>query len=199
MTRRLRRSITPVITPITVTPPTPPLHTGESAPPHIVTGSHFGITPTGIRLTECTSTLNESSWPADLILDLGKSNWMEWSCKLTLLALRLLPGLMVPSPAPTPPSLLNSMGKHCGPLQPAINSMSSTPGFTSETIATCLLDEDTPIRRHAELGQPANPYMPTSSLTPSSTSAAVSSRPRSPRPKKAKGNYRSYQREISTG
>lgn len=65
---------------------------------------------------------------------------------------------------------------------------------TSETIATRLLDEDTPIRRHVELGQLANPYVPTSSLTPSSAFAAVSSRP-----KKAKGNYQSYQREIATG
>jgi hypothetical protein len=43
-----------------------------------------------------------------------------------------------------------------------VNSLSSMPGFTSETIATRLLDEDTLIRRHIELGPPANPYMPTS-------------------------------------
>jgi hypothetical protein len=46
----------------------------------------IGITPSGIRLTECT--LNKASWPADLVLDLGKSNWIEWSRKLSLLALQ---------------------------------------------------------------------------------------------------------------
>jgi hypothetical protein len=55
-------------------------------PSQMVSGSHFGITPRGIRLTECT--LNTASWPADLVLDLGKSNWIEWSRKLSLLALQ---------------------------------------------------------------------------------------------------------------
>ncbi|KAF8497425.1 hypothetical protein F5888DRAFT_1697650, partial [Russula emetica] len=82
--------------------------------------------------------------------------------------------------------LLNSMGKHFGPLQQTIIQMSSTPGFNSEVIATRLLDEDTLIRRRVELGQSANPYMPTSSLAPSSAFAAVSSHPRSPRPISAK-------------
>src|SRR6266566_6839203 len=67
----------------------------------MVSGSHFGITPSGIRLTEYT--LNETSWPADLVVDLGKSNWMEWCRKLSLLALRqILLGLTAPFLAPTP-------------------------------------------------------------------------------------------------
>ena len=49
-------------------------------------GSHFRITPNGIRLTVCT--LTGISWPEDLILDLGKGNWIEWSCKLALIALQ---------------------------------------------------------------------------------------------------------------
>ena len=48
--------------------------------------SPFGVTTNGIRLTVCT--LTGTSWPDDLILDLGKSNWLEWSRKLTLLALQ---------------------------------------------------------------------------------------------------------------
>jgi hypothetical protein len=56
----------------------------HSTPPRMVSGSHLGITP--IRLTECT--LDKISWPADLVLDLWKSKWVEWSRKLSLLALQ---------------------------------------------------------------------------------------------------------------
>ena len=50
------------------------------------TGSHFGVTPSSIRLTVCT--LTGTSWPENLILNIGKSNWIEWSRKVTLLALQ---------------------------------------------------------------------------------------------------------------
>jgi hypothetical protein len=56
----------------------------HSTPSHMVSGSHFGITPCGIRLIECT--LDKTSWPADLVLDLWKYNWVEWSDRLSLLA-----------------------------------------------------------------------------------------------------------------
>jgi hypothetical protein len=46
------------------------------------TGFHFGITPSSIRITVCT--MNRTTWPADLILDLRKSNWIEWSRTLKL-------------------------------------------------------------------------------------------------------------------
>jgi hypothetical protein len=49
-------------------------------------GFHFGITPSGIRLTICT--LTGTAWPEDLILDLSKSNWIEWSRKLSLIILQ---------------------------------------------------------------------------------------------------------------
>lgn len=65
---------------------TTPTFGSHSTASEMVSGSHFGITPSGIRLTECT--LNKASWPADLVLDLGKSNWIEWSRKLSLLALQ---------------------------------------------------------------------------------------------------------------
>jgi hypothetical protein len=35
-----------------------------------------------------STPIDRTSWPADLVLDLGKSNWMEWSRKLSLLALQ---------------------------------------------------------------------------------------------------------------
>src|SRR5713226_360641 len=39
-----------------------------------------------MKITE--RTLNDTSWPADLVLDLVTGNWNEWSRKLTLLCLR---------------------------------------------------------------------------------------------------------------
>ncbi len=50
-----------------------------------MTSSHFGITPSGIHLT--LITLHSMDWPKDLILDLGKFNWIEWSRHLSLIAL----------------------------------------------------------------------------------------------------------------
>jgi hypothetical protein len=52
----------------------------------MTSGSHFSITLSGIRLTVCT--LTGTAWPEDLILDLGKSNWSEWSRKLSLIILQ---------------------------------------------------------------------------------------------------------------
>jgi hypothetical protein len=63
--------------------------------------------------------------------------------------------------------LLNALNKHFGPLQQTIYSMSSTLGFTAKMIAMHLLDEDTLVHHHIELGQPANPY----TLSPTSSSA----------------------------
>jgi hypothetical protein len=65
---------------------TTPILGSHSTPPYMVSSPHLGITPSGIILTE--RTLDRTSWPADLVLDLGKSNWMEWSRKLSLLALQ---------------------------------------------------------------------------------------------------------------
>ena len=42
------------------------------------------VAPGNIVLTE--RFLSDPSWPADLILDLGKDNWPEWSRRLELLA-----------------------------------------------------------------------------------------------------------------
>ena len=55
-------------------------------PSHLLPPHLFNVTTNGIHLTALT--LNDSTWPSDLVLDLGKSNWVEWSRKLTLLALR---------------------------------------------------------------------------------------------------------------
>jgi hypothetical protein len=75
--------------------------------------------------------------------------------------------------------LMNAMNKNFGPLQQSINSLSKSPNFSSETITSRLLDEDSLVRRRQELGQPADPYSLSSSLSPSSAFAATS-RPRSP-------------------
>jgi hypothetical protein len=70
-------------------PPVDASYPDHSTPLHIspsFMGSHFGVTPNGIRLTVCT--LAGTTWPSDLILDLGKANWLEWSNNLSLLALQ---------------------------------------------------------------------------------------------------------------
>ena len=78
--------------------------------------------------------------------------------------------------------LLNSMNEHLGPLQQTVHSMtSSSPTFKSEMIVSCLLATDNLVRHRVELGYPANPYTPSSSLSPSSASAAILSRPHPPR------------------
>jgi gag-polypeptide of LTR copia-type len=71
---------------LTPTSGTTAVSSTTTTPAPASTGSHFGVTPSGIRLTVCT--LTGTSWPEDLILDIGKSNWIEWSRKLTLLALQ---------------------------------------------------------------------------------------------------------------
>ena len=45
-----------------------------------------GSLPNDIKVTK--RTIEGATWPADLILDLGKSNWLEWSCQLGLLVLQ---------------------------------------------------------------------------------------------------------------
>ncbi len=78
--------------------------------------------------------------------------------------------------------LLNFVNKNFGPLQQTINSMSSSTNFNSKDIVNRLLDEDTLIRHHIELGQPANPYTLNPSSITASAFAAISSRSRSPCP-----------------
>jgi hypothetical protein len=60
-------------------PPESPISTQPSAPLE-------GSLPNGIRITK--KTIEGATWPADLILVLGKSNWLEWSCQLGLLVLQ---------------------------------------------------------------------------------------------------------------
>src|SRR5260370_26415710 len=73
--------------PSTTPPPptnTPPPLTNTPPPP-----ANTLTSPTGgqsLKITE--HTLNDASWPADLMLDLASGNWNEWSWKLTLLCLR---------------------------------------------------------------------------------------------------------------
>src|SRR6266849_661094 len=266
-----------------------PINTSSVTSPTHATGSHFGITPSGIRLT--LISLHSVDWPSDLTLDLGKSNWMEWSRKLSLVALcsgidpwldgslacpdqpaapeanyiwkrndgalrgfiqthispsdlhliellptshlmfeklrslheqqgpfaqlnLLLKGLQVDFTYDTSLRdtlselrsfwhriiamgpltdddifsilLMNGLSKHFGPLQYSIHSLSRTPNFSSETIATRILDEDSLIRRRVETGQPANPYTLSPIVPTSAAFSAVSSRPRLPRPVCAK-------------
>lgn len=54
-----------------------------ATPSTVNLGPLHGALPNGIRITECT--MKSASWPTDLILDLGKANWVEWSRKLDLL------------------------------------------------------------------------------------------------------------------
>ena len=49
--------------------------------------SHSATGPGSITILE--RQVHDSSWPSDLILDLSKTNWLEWSHRLTLLADRL--------------------------------------------------------------------------------------------------------------
>ena len=57
----------------------------RSAPPHILP-SKIVTAPSGFKLHLVTS-LQTNNWPSELILDLGKANWAEWSRKLSSLAL----------------------------------------------------------------------------------------------------------------
>ncbi|KAF8497574.1 hypothetical protein F5888DRAFT_1634505 [Russula emetica] len=56
----------------------PPTATQSS----VTLGPLHGAFPNGIRITE--RTMKDASWPTDLILDLGKANWFEWSRTLNL-------------------------------------------------------------------------------------------------------------------
>jgi hypothetical protein len=68
----------------------------------ITLGPLFGSLPNGIRISKLT--IEGASWPAELILDLGKANWLEWSRKLHLLDLEhgLRPWLDGTLPCPDP-------------------------------------------------------------------------------------------------
>ena len=248
-------------------------------------GTHFAVAPGGARLSVCT--LTGISWPEDLILDLGKANWIQWSDKFNLIAMQQgfepwLDGslpcpdastyaeaafiwkrndaalrafhlshisaadvhLVRPLPTarlmfdklkatheqqgafaqvnlllkslqikftyekpiretlaelrtyfhrisvmgPLKPDdifavmLLNAMNENFGPLRQTIHTLASSSNFTSEMIATRMLEEDKYILERVNAGQPANPYSLNPSSTPSSAFAANSSRPRSPRP-----------------
>jgi hypothetical protein len=55
----------------------------SATPSSVNLGPLHGALPNGIRITE--RTMESASWPTDLILDLGKANWVEWSRKLDLL------------------------------------------------------------------------------------------------------------------
>ena len=248
-------------------------------------GTHFAVAPGGARLSVCT--LTGVSWPEDLILDLGKANWIQWSDKFNLIAMQqgFEPWLdgSLPCPdasnfaeaafiwkrndaalraflqshisaadvhlvRPLPTArlmfeklkatheqqgafaqvnlllkslqlkftyekpirdtlaelrtyfhriavmgplktddifavmLLNAMNEHFGPLRQTIHTLASSSNFTSEMIAARMLEEDKYILERVNAGQPANPYSLTASTTPSSAFAAVSTRPRSPRP-----------------
>jgi hypothetical protein len=48
----------------------------------VTLGPLQGAFPNGIRITE--RIMSDPSWPSDLILDLGKGNWFEWSHMLNL-------------------------------------------------------------------------------------------------------------------
>ncbi|KAN0121037.1 hypothetical protein V8E52_003625 [Russula decolorans] len=69
---------------------TTPPPSSSTPPPHSVattsSGTHFAVAPGSARLSVCT--LTGVSWPETLILNLGKSNWVEWSDKFTLIAMQ---------------------------------------------------------------------------------------------------------------
>jgi hypothetical protein len=77
--------------------------------------------------------------------------------------------------------LLNTMNDNFGPIQQSLNSLSSTPNFNAEMIASWMLDEDALVHRHVELGQPANPYIISHSSATLSAFATLSSCPHFPR------------------
>ena len=59
--------------------------TGSTVNVH--TSAHSATGPGNVVFSE--RTIADSSWPSELILDLSKTNWLEWSRRLTLLADRL--------------------------------------------------------------------------------------------------------------
>ena len=111
-----------------VHPPTPSSNAAASAPisgvsppvqstptaPSDSTSRTFGVTTDGIKLTICN--LSGVVWPSDLILDLGKSNWIEWSDNLNIVLLQqgLDPWLdgSLPCPDPTTYADVNYIWRH---------------------------------------------------------------------------------------
>ena len=74
----------------TTTPPPssntpPPPSPSRNTPPHLPSSSQIITAPSGVKLH--LVTLHSTDWPSDLVLDLGKANWIEWSRQLSLLAL----------------------------------------------------------------------------------------------------------------
>ena len=69
-----------------------------------------GSLPNGITITK--RIIEGATWPANLVLDLGKSNWLEWSCQLGLLVIQqgLKPWLEGSLACPDP---LVSPDAHC--------------------------------------------------------------------------------------
>jgi hypothetical protein len=61
--------------------------TTSSSTVNVHTSSHSASGPGNVVFSE--RTIAASSWPAELILDLSKTNWLEWSRRLSLLADRL--------------------------------------------------------------------------------------------------------------
>ena len=61
--------------------------TTSSSTVNVHTSSHSASGPGNVVFSE--RTIADSSWPAELILDLSKTNWLEWSRRLSLLADRL--------------------------------------------------------------------------------------------------------------
>jgi hypothetical protein len=51
---------------------------------NVHTSAHSATGPRSVVFSKCTIT--NSSWPSELILDLSKTKWLEWSRHLTLLA-----------------------------------------------------------------------------------------------------------------
>jgi hypothetical protein len=58
----------------------------HSVPP-LLSIDQIITSPSGVKLHLVIFNSTEWPWPADLILDLDKSNWLEWSRRLSLLAL----------------------------------------------------------------------------------------------------------------
>src|SRR5258708_7879468 len=73
--------------PLTNTLP-PPTNTLPPPTNRLLPPANPLTSPTGGQSLKITNfTLNDVSWPADLMLDLTSGNWNEWSWKLTLLCL----------------------------------------------------------------------------------------------------------------
>lgn len=130
----------------------------STTPLHMVSGSHFGITSSGIGLTECT--INETSWPSDLVLDLREYNWIEWSRNVTLLALQQgfapwLDGSLPCPDATVAPGDYFIWKRNDGTLRYFIQSHVSLPTFTlsisSQPLTSCSKHSDPTMNNKARL------------------------------------------------